>query len=134
MEHNRAELASLYLRYNRCCNEHRFTTLAEFVHENVEVNGEARGLAGYIAGLTSVTDAFPDHRWDLRHLLVDGCWLSARFVDTGTHTGPFLGVAGTGRSVTINEFATYRISDGRIAEVWGTADNVALLEQLTAAA
>jgi predicted ester cyclase len=132
MEHDRRELETFYRRYNRCCNEHRFAMLGEFVHDNVKVNGEASDLARYIAGLTSVVDAFPDHHWDLRRLLVDGSWLSGHFVDTGTHTGTFLGVAPTGRSITIQEFATYRISDGKIAEVWGTADNVSLLEQLTA--
>lgn len=31
--------------------------------------------------------AFPDYSWDLRHLFVEGCWLSAHFLDTGTHLG-----------------------------------------------
>jgi len=44
-------------------------------------------------------------RWDLRHLLVDGCWLSAHFLDTGTHHGIVLGVPAAGRSVVVQEFA-----------------------------
>jgi len=37
--------------------------------------------------LEAVVRAFPDHRWDLRHLLVDGDVVAAHFVDTGTHRG-----------------------------------------------
>jgi hypothetical protein len=37
--------------------------------------------------------------------------LSARLVDTGTTSD--------GRSVTLQEFAMYRIEHGRIAAVWG---------------
>lgn len=132
MEHDREELEAFYRRYNRCCNEHRFAEIGEFVHENVEVDGEPRGLAGYIAALNAFVDAFPDHHWDIRHLLVDGSWLAAHLVNTGTHNGTFRGVAGTGRAVTTQELAIYRVSDGRIAEVWGTIDDVSLLEQITA--
>jgi predicted ester cyclase len=48
----------------------------------------------------------------------------------GTHRGPFLGVPATGRSVSTQEFALYRVEAGRITEVWVTADDLQLLEQL----
>jgi predicted ester cyclase len=63
-------------------------------------------------------------------LLIDGPWLSAHFLDTGTHRGTFLGIAATGRSVSISEFSIYRLAAGRIAEVWVAADNYELLQQL----
>ena len=89
----------------------------------------------YFAGISrdtqqAVVAAFPDYRWDLRHVLVDGEWVSGHFIDTGTHRGTFLGVPATGRAVTAQEFAVYRVPNGRIAEVWGTADDLAILEQL----
>ena len=43
------------------------------------------------------------------------------------HRGTFRGVPPTGRPVTTQEFAMYRVENGRIAEVWVTADNAALL-------
>ena len=123
-------LAAFYRRYNEACNAHRFSELGAFVAEDVDVNGTRQGLDGYIAGLEDVVRAFPDYRWDLRHLLVDGSWVAAHFLDTGTHRGTFLGVAPTGRAVTTQEFALYRIEAGRIREVWVTADDLELLEQL----
>jgi predicted ester cyclase len=72
----------------------------------------------------------PDYRWDLRHLFIDAGWSSAHFWDTGTRRGTFLGVPATGRSAGIQEFSIYRLEAGKIAEVWVTADNHRLLEQL----
>jgi predicted ester cyclase len=127
---NEHDLETLYRRYNELCNAHTFDRLGEFVSSDVEVNGEVQGLEAYVRGLQAVIAAFPDYRWDLRHLLVDGCWVSAHLLDTGTHKGPFLGVAATGRTVSMQEFAIYRVKEGRFAEVWVTADNLHLLDQL----
>jgi predicted ester cyclase len=123
-------LAAFYRRYNACCNEHRFEDLGDFVASDVVVNGTECGLDAYAEGLRAVVRAFPDYRWELRHLLVDEPWIAAHFADTGTHRGPFLGVAATGRSVSTQEFAFYRLDAGRIAEVWVTADDLDLLNQL----
>jgi predicted ester cyclase len=127
-----SDLAEVYGRYNTACNEHRFADLGEFVADGVVVNGDHVGLAGYVDGLQAVVRAFPDYRWDLRHLLVDGDVVAAHFVDTGTHRGEWLGVPPTGRRVTTQEFAVYRWAGGRIAEVWVTADDLRVLEQLRA--
>lgn len=127
IQQNRA----MYRRYLDRCNAHDFGSLGEFVAEDVRVNGQAQGLERYIQTLADVVTAFPDYHWGLDQLLAEGEWLSARFTDSGTHHGPFLGFAPTGRSVTALEFATCHLIDGKIAEVWVTADNLAILRQLT---
>lgn len=127
---SRYDLEAFYRRYNACCNAHEFERLGEFVASEVRVNGEAEGLRNYVRGLEGVVQAFPDYRWDLRHLLVDGDWLAAHFVDTGTHAGTFLDLPATGRQVSTQEFALYRVAGGRIVEVWVTADNLGLVHQL----
>lgn len=121
-----SDLARFYRRYNAACNEHAFGRLGEFVAPEVVVDGAPRGLAGYVAALREVVRAFPDYRWEIRHLLVDGDWIAAHFLDTGTHRDPAFGVAATGRAVRTQEFAFYRIEAGKIAEVWGTADDLDL--------
>lgn len=122
--------ATRYREYNDCCNAHRFDALGAFVAADVRVNDEVQGLDAYVAGLEAVVRAFPDYRWDLRRLLVEGPWISAQFRDTGTHRGAFLGVPATGRAVDTVELALYRIEADRIAEVWVAADNLRVLEQL----
>jgi len=120
--------------YRQCidrCNAHDFDGLGEFVTEDVRANEESLGLERYIQGLADVAAAFPDYHWRLDHLLAEGDWICARFTDSGTHRGTFLGVAPTGRSVSTFELAVYRLVDGKIAEVWVTVDNRAIIRQLT---
>jgi predicted ester cyclase len=124
------ELAAFYRRYNACCNAHAYDDLGEFVAHGVAINGVDRGLGAYTEGQRSVVRAFPDFRWELRHLIVDAPWIGAHLTDTGTHRAAFFGVQATGRSVTIQEFAFYRIDAGQIAEVWGMDFHVNLLEQI----
>ena len=125
-----ARLAAFYRRYNVCCNEHRVEDLAQFVARDVAIDGTVRGLDAYAEELRVVIRAFPDYHWELRRLLVDPPWIAAHLTDTGTHRGSFLGVAATGRTVDVPEFAFYRIDADRITEVWGSAFGVHLLQQI----
>jgi predicted ester cyclase len=113
------EPEEFYRRYLQRCNEHRFGELGEFVGADVEVNGTALGLHGYVDGLGAVAELVPDYHWHLRHLLVDSCWLSAHLVGTGTTSA--------GRPVDMPEFAIYRVADGKIVEVWGDLDRARLI-------
>jgi predicted ester cyclase len=124
------DLSALYRRYIACCNAHEFHRLAEFVASAVQVNGDVQSLPDYIRNLEAAVEAFPDYHWDLQHLLVDGEWVAAHLIDTGTHLGTFLGVQPTGREVTTQELAFYRVAADRIVEVWVTADNLRVLQQL----
>jgi predicted ester cyclase len=101
-----------YRRYLACCNARRFEDLAEFVDPEVRINGNDQGFDRYVAGLRAMVEPFPDYRWEVRHLLVDGDRMSAHFADTGVHMP-------TGRTIDTQEFAVYRIADGKIVEVWG---------------
>jgi predicted ester cyclase len=123
-------LAAFYRRYNACCNEHRFDDLGDFVAADVVINGSERGLDAYAEGLRYVVRAFPDYRWELRHLVIDAPWIAVHLADTGTHRAPFLGVEATGRVVRTAEFAVYRVAADRIAEVWGMDFHIPLLDQL----
>ena len=124
------QLAAFYRRYNACCNEHRVEELHEFVARDVVINGTDRGLDAYTDGQRMVVHAFPDFRWELRHLVVDAPWIAAHLTDAGTHRETFFGVRPTNRSVSIEEFAFYRIDASQIAEVWGMDFHVNLLEQI----
>ena len=113
----RAEIEAFYRRYNDCCNAHDLGRIGEFVAERVEVDGQEQRLDQYIANLRSWVTAFPDFRWEIRQLVIEGDRIAARFHDTGT-------AASTGEAVSTKEFAMYRLRDGKIVEVWGTVDNL----------
>ncbi len=117
----RAELEAFYRRYLQRCNEHRFAELGEFVDDDVRVNDADHGLRKYIDGLSAVGEALPDFHWDLRHLLVDGNWISAHLFDRGTTRD--------GVPVSTQELAMYRLAGGRIVEVWGDLDHERLVRE-----
>jgi predicted ester cyclase len=122
----RDTVLELYRRYNASCNRHAFDELAEFVHPVLRVNGAEQTLQEYAEGLFEVHRAFPDYRWEIQRTVFEEPWLAVHFRDEGTHLGPWRGIEPTGKTVTTDEFAMYRFEDGRIAEVWVTADNARL--------
>ena len=50
----------------------------------------------------------------------------------GTHKGPFLGVAPTGRKISFETVDAMRVRNGQIVEHWGVANLYKVLEQLGA--
>ena len=57
--------------------------------------------------------------------------MSAHLHNTGTHAGTRWHFA-TGKTMSTEELAFYRLRDGKVAEVWVTADNLHVLRQLQA--
>jgi predicted ester cyclase len=122
-----------YRDYLGLCNEHRFDELGRrFVGDGVVVNGEAVGVGGYVRNLRSMVAPFADFRWELLRLLAGGDRLAVVLRVTGTHTAPYRDISATGRVVRTHEVAQYRVAHGRIVEVWGAADELAVLDQLSA--
>lgn len=113
-----------YERYLACCNERRFDDLAEFVDEQVSGSGAEDGQAAYIERVRAVVTGFPDYRWELQELIVEGDAIAARLTGRGTHTGVFDGIAPTGRKITIQELVIYRFAGGKIVQCWGDLNPV----------
>jgi steroid delta-isomerase-like uncharacterized protein len=76
--------------------------------------------------------AFPDLHFEIEQLIADGDLVAARYLVQGTHRGEFLGIAGTGRSVSIQAVESYRLAGGKLAEQWVVMDALGLLQQLGA--
>ena len=121
---------SLYLSYLKYCNEHDLDGMASFYTPTIKVNDVPMKPAAVAAQFAPVFSAFPDWRWEIRNLLIDGDYIAGNFVVTGTHRGVFQGIEATGRRVTISDFTFYRLEDGKFVEVWDLADMDALMRQI----
>ena len=53
-----------------------------------------------------------------------------RFKDTGTHQGEYLGLAPTGKKVTMTAVSTYRIVDTKVVEMRSIIDMLDFFKQL----
>ena len=125
-----ADLRNVYTRYLSCCNERRFSGLAEFVHDPIRFRGELTSLADYAKAIVSDIEAIPDFRWKIEDLVTDGSLVAVRLEDSGTPRTNWLGNAPTGQSIRFQELAFYRFQDGKIAEMWFLLDLPAIQSQL----
>jgi steroid delta-isomerase-like uncharacterized protein len=74
---------------------------------------------------------FPDWRSDLHLLVAEGDIVVEMFTATGTHTGSeIMGVAPSGRTVTLPGINIFRLRSGRIVERWGRLDDLGFVTQL----
>jgi steroid delta-isomerase-like uncharacterized protein len=98
-------------------------------HHLIEVDG-AEAFVGFMEG---VSRAFPDFRFDLHHIVVDGELVAAHYDFAGTQHDTFLGmVPSRGRPFSARGMSLFRCSDGRIAELWVAFDTLSMMAQLGA--
>lgn len=84
--------------------------------------------------LAAVRAAWPDHQWAIEDLIAEGDRVVVRLTSRATHRAAYGGIAPTGRPVAFGVVMIYRIASGRIAEQWGTADDLGRPLQLGASA
>ena len=101
----------------------------DFVSHNQPPEIEA-GAAGVRQFFTMFRDAFPDAEVSIDELVAEGDRVAVATTLTGTHEGELLGVAPTGRRVSVTGIDLVRVHDGRIVEHRGLTDTVGLLRQL----
>lgn len=92
--------------------------------------GLAPGIEGAKQAFEIALAAFSDFRHVIEEQLVDGDKVITRVTGHGRHTGEFLGIAPTGKEVTMPGVAIHRIADGKLVEHWGQVDALGLLIQL----
>ena len=77
--------------------------------------------------------AFPDLTVVLEDLVAENDRVVRRFVLQGTHLGPSLGIAPTGRQARVGGIAIDRLAKGRLVESWVMVDLFGLARQLGSA-
>ena len=112
------DLREFYLRYIGALNAHEIYRMDEFINDETTLNGDI--------------DAVPDFHWEPREIAVDGDRLAARLTNTGTPAKEWLGVAPTGASFEIVEYAIYQVRDGRFVHMTALHDAETLRRQLGA--
>ncbi len=96
------------------------------VHTGLSPAEPIRGRDAYKNVLAGFADAFPVSRMDIHEILDAGVdRVVLRFTAHATHAKPYYGVAATGRAVPMHETHLIRLRDGRIAENFVGAVNLA---------
>lgn len=108
--------------------------LDALVHPEVvrDDSGEpTRGLEAYLDSIRVLRVAFPDIQVSPVDSRRDGDTWIIRWRWSGTHKGPLLGMAPTGRRVKHSGRSVYTFRDGQLVHVQVDADPTLLLSQLT---
>jgi steroid delta-isomerase-like uncharacterized protein len=79
---------------------------------------------------TATVKAFPDYNVTVEDEISQGDKVVTRWTARGTHQGEFLGIAPTGKQVTVTGITISRHNGGKIVESWTEWDTQSLMQQL----
>lgn len=107
----------------------------ELISQNVQFHDPVMpnvtsGLQAFKQSEMNYIKAFPDKSAKVNLIFCAEDRVVVRWTATGTHKGPFQGIAPTNRSAKISGITIYRIADNKICEIWRSFDQLSLLEQL----
>jgi len=75
---------------------------------------------------------FPDFDITVEDIVAEGDKVVKRFVFQGTHSGEFAGIPPSGKRVTMRGITLYRLTRGKVSEIYWNYDVFGLLQQLGA--
>jgi len=91
---------------------------------------EYKGPEGFKQMVTMFRNAFPDLHVTVEDMVAEGDKVVSRFTFTGTHKGELMGIAPTGKQVTIAGTVIVRWVGGKEVEAWGSEDLLGMMQQL----
>ena len=111
-------------RKNRCfgyclCSRYR-------LHTTPEINGVAKAKAYYANFVTG----FSNRQFIIKDMFAQGDKVTKYWEFKGTHSGNFMGIPATGKTIDIEGCTIARMVNGKIVEERDFMDNMSFLKQL----
>ena len=88
------------------------------IHNPVLPEALRKGPEGTKKYASAIIAAVPDRKLEHHDILVEGDKVLIRWTNSGTNTGLLFGNPPTGNSYIVTGFDLFRISDGKIKELW----------------
>jgi predicted ester cyclase len=108
--------------------------LAQVIHPNIVDHhgppGAPPGREAMAWSLGMRQAGFSDRRWAIHQVIAEDDTVVLHGTFHGRHTGEFLGLAPTGRSVAFRQVHILRFQDGLAIEHWAVPDDLDLARQL----
>jgi steroid delta-isomerase-like uncharacterized protein len=123
--------------FHEVWNQGREATIDELFADGAafglgDADTEVRGPGQFKIFFRNIRGAFPDMHITVVDAIAEGDRAAVRFVLEGTHTGPGLPVAPTGRKVRVTGMTVVEVLDGKIIRGWNNWDQLGMLQQLGA--
>ena len=74
--------------------------------------------------------AFPDLKFSVEQMVASGERVASHLIMQGTQTGTWMGIAPSGKQISIQMMTIHRIEAGKIVEDWVLVDSLGLFQQL----
>jgi predicted ester cyclase len=94
------------------------------------LNGSAIDLAGYREMNSGMNSAFSDLKHDIHHIVAEGDSVAVAITFRAKHTGPYEGIAATGKTIAIEEIVVLKFRDDKVVSEWAVVDLAAVEKQL----
>jgi len=91
---------------------------------------EFKGPEGFKKLITMFRTAFPDFHVTVDDMVADGDKVAHRATMRGTHKGELMGIAPTGKQVTIAAIVISRFAGGKEVEAWSNLDQLGMMQQM----
>jgi steroid delta-isomerase-like uncharacterized protein len=117
-------------------NERDLDLLAQTTADNLRRHCQATpdiqvdSLEDFVAFLQSDWAAIPDAVLDIKQMVAEGDRVAAFVTYEGTQSGQMGPFPPSGKRASLDFIAIFRIENDKIAEIWVTWDNLAILSQL----
>ncbi|ORM70249.1 ester cyclase [Pantoea rwandensis] len=92
--------------------------------------GQGPGPEGFKPLLASFIAAFPDINIIVHDMLQEPGKIAVRAEITGTHQGEFMGIAPTGRRISVRLHEFHLLNGERVTTTWHMEDWMALFQQI----
>ena len=91
---------------------------------------EFKGLEGFKQFFTTFTTAFPDFHVAIDDMVAEGDKVVCRLTTRGTHKGDLMGIAPTGKQITVTGILISRVAGGKEVEGFLVNDQLGMMQQL----
>ena len=103
---------------------------SDYVDHDPSLPEDVHGPEGFKEYVGMYRSAFPDVHVQIEDQIAEGDRVVTRWTGTGTHTGELMGIAPTGKRVTLPGMEIVRIANGKLVEGWEGYDSGTLMRQL----
>jgi len=130
-EENKATLRRII---EEAFNKGNLAVTDELIATNYVYHGsggqEFKGTEGFKQYVTMMRTAFPDLHMTIEDMVAEGDKVVHIAKMRGTHKGEIMGIAPTGKQLTISAVTISRFAGGKEAEAWTYADSLVMYQQL----
>ena len=102
----------------------------DYVRHDLRPTSAEAGGTGQAKIAADFRRAFPDLTFDVDLIVAEDDLVAARWTAEGTHSGPWGGIAPTGKRARFSGVNFFRMRDGKVVEIWNHRDDLGLMQQV----